>query len=428
MTTRWTVPSRDPLLFGDGRPFTATAAVQSLQVAWPSTVAGFVRSRYYDAARGAQASTRERHLAELDSIGVRSGWYDSYSDDGAVTACWLTAPRDCVWFDKKATEQDPVAGLTRYRLVPTAWAADVLHDCPTEALHISGAPEEATLGKPASAPSLWRYDEVETWLANPTDPETKPWNLHRAASSDTSAPADVWSTRAMRALSTVERTHVALEPGKKIAREGAVFATRSLQLAKYGDEAPQTLGVGFTVEAPDGALETAHLSASVATLGGERRVSYRPSQPANGVLPLALPTAVRTAIEGGSGVLRLVLLTPAPLDMGNLPSPEQLVAATEAQRAFALDAAELRVVAAAVGRPVAVSGWDAAGPRKAGQRMAKPGPRAVRWMAPAGSVFWVQCRDTAQATALAEALWMRSIASDQQDRRDGFGLVLVGRK
>ena len=75
---------------------------------------------------------------------------------------------------------------------------------------------------------------------------------------------------------------------------------------------------------------------------------------------------------------------------------------------------KLRLVSAAVARPILASGFD----------MTKGGAerlRESRAMAPAGSVYFfeVEAGDPRQ-------LWLKSISDGLQDQQDGFGLVLVG--
>ena len=111
--------------------------------------------------------------------------------------------------------------------------------------------------------------------------------------------------------------------------------------------------------------------------------------PLDGWAPPALPQARA----------RVVLLTPALFAEGAVP--QQIRGA--------------QVVAAAVGRPQPISGWD----------MAARGPKPTRRMAPAGSVYWVDL--TGQDPAeWARRVHLKGICSDEQDSRDGFGLAAVG--
>ena len=78
----------------------------------------------------------------------------------------------------------------------------------------------------------------------------------------------------------------------------------------------------------------------------------------------------------------------------------------------ACEGLRLRLRAVAINRWQAHSGWD----------LVKRQPRAGRKLAPAGSVYWFDVLDLCPE-ALA-ALWLGSVCDDEQDRRDGFGMVL----
>lgn len=48
-------------------------------------------------------------------------------------------------------------------------------------------------------------------------------------------------------------------------------------------------------------------------------------------------------------------------------------------------------------------------------------------MAPAGSVYWVEFDDNQAAKAWASAHHFKTISDNEQDQRDGFGLIAIGR-
>jgi CRISPR/Cas system CMR-associated protein Cmr3 (group 5 of RAMP superfamily) len=84
-----------------------------------------------------------------------------------------------------------------------------------------------------------------------------------------------------------------------------------------------------------------------------------------------------------------------------------------------VDGVEVKLLAAAVPRPTAHSGWDLT-------KRGANGQKATRFLAPAGSVYFCEVKGDARK------LWMRPISDDDQSRRDdqwrrdGFGLVLCG--
>jgi CRISPR-associated protein Cmr3 len=135
--------------------------------------------------------------------------------------------------------------------------------------------------------------------------------------------------------------------------------------------------------------------------GGERRASvwktsalHLPGCPTS----LADPAAARR--------YRLVLLTPAAFEHGWLPG--WLVSGSGCPPGLA--DIQLKLISAAVPRPVPISGWD----------LNLRAEKATRLLAPAGSVYVVESSQD------LSPLWLQSISDRQQDRNDGFGIVAIG--
>jgi CRISPR-associated protein Cmr3 len=143
---------------------------------------------------------------------------------------------------------------------------------------------------------------------------------------------------------------------------------------------------------------------ALAPLGGERRLAYW-SEPA-----INWPAPPDWLAD--EKLLRLQLITPGYFEKGWKPG--WLQEGTPP----GLDGLKLKLVAAAVPRAVAHSGWDLT-------KRGKNGQKATRFLAPAGSVYFCEVE-----AGDPRRLWMRSISDDFEDgqaRRDGFGLVLCGR-
>lgn len=129
-------------------------------------------------------------------------------------------------------------------------------------------------------------------------------------------------------------------------------------------------------------------SHAVLPLGGERRSVTAKTSSAE-LLPK------RPTIRGK--FLKIVLFTPA---LCNSWFPE---------------ISGLSLVAAAVGKPVSVGGWD----------VLKQQPKPMRRAIPAGSVFLFQAESEAKANEMAEQLHGESICNPGEDQMNGFGLCLV---
>ena len=121
------------------------------------------------------------------------------------------------------------------------------------------------------------------------------------------------------------------------------------------------------------------------------------------------PAGIRSALATATKV-RMVLATPAVFKDGWKPG--WLTTGLEGD----LSGVKLKLVGASNGRWKAVSGWSLAPPR---------GPKPIRRMVPAGSVYFFEVEKPGDAAPLAD-LWLQSVSDDQQERRDGFGLALWG--
>lgn len=357
--TWYTAAPRDPLMVRDGRPFGLdTDGARSLDFPPPSVLAGMVRTRIGFADRLDQF---QLSVEQALAIEVSGPLLARVGAEGKVEGALFPAPRDCVLFEA-------LGGWRRHRLRPEeAPGANALTSLPGHLLPV--APDRALpANKPASGPAFWTAAALRRWLEEPGE------------------SAELLETQQTRpALTHERRVHVAIDPDTLTAEDGKLFQTDGLRFERWTNGGP--------IERMCLLLRCKNdkLRPGLATLGGERRLTlleesgFDPTWPA--------PTlSTRRA--------RVVLLTPALFDEGGVPGA----------------IAGARVVAAAVGRPLTISGWD----------MAIGGPKRTRRLAPAGSVYWVELPD-----GVAQEDWCASVhfgaVSDQlQDRRDGFGLAAVG--
>jgi CRISPR-associated protein Cmr3 len=223
--------------------------------------------------------------------------------------------------------------------------------------------------KPAkSAPAFWSSAEVQTWLGAEPPP------------ASTLAPAEVRGP-----LLHEPRVHVAIDPETGTAKEGKLFQSDGLRFTERSDNGKWSrlaLVVG---------CDHRELSSGFLPLGGERRVS-----------------ALRPLTGSGPG-------WPAPKVLGCRARVMLLTPACFAEGAVPRQIGGARVIAAAVGRPQTISGWD----------MAAGGPKPARRLVPAGSVYWVDLSGLIPSDWCA-AVHFQSVCSDKQDNLDGFGLAAVG--
>lgn len=362
------IQGRDPLLFRDGRPFgTELGALnaRSLPLPMPGTLAGFLRTRYGNRAGWSwDAATANR----ARSIRIAGPLLCRICEKAVERTVVLPAPADAV-----VIGADPMAVMP-LRPEPGAEARCNLPGG-LRPLRVS---EDV---KPAQGYFYWPWPLAMEWLekADGAGQRVPPQDL-RGPERDT-------------------RTHIKMDETLQTAEEGMLFSTESLA---FGDE--------WSLQAR---LDASALSgddvplAGVATFGGERGLAYvDDDQP-------AWPKPPETLTEKlcGSKRVRLQLATPAVFDDGWKPGwlNENLCGAPPG--AVGLN---LRLVSAAVKRREPVSGWD----------LEFGGPKAVRWLVPAGSVFFFEVEE-GSADALVKT-WLQPVSDGEQQRNDGYGLALWG--
>jgi len=370
----WLIEPRDPLIFRDGKPFMPTpgARARSLPFPFPSTLAGAVRTRagQDDAGR----FDRDR-ITELLQVNVRGPILAALNPAGEVEDWLLPAPADSLVLKEGGEGEGRRVWLCPVELEPGE-ATNLEGGLPVSA---RPAVRQKRL---AGAPHFWRWPALEAWLKRPAnDP----------------APVAL-SALGIAGLTPESRVHVSIDAARGTAKESMLFETSGLEFCAV--EAGSL--ASFRQYAL--ALETdAELGPGVDFLGGERRLvhwaaSERP-------LP-ACPDAIRRSIVMEKHC-RLLLATPAPFRGGHLPEWVR-----GAFPGLAID-----IVAAAVPRYRAVSGWDAQ----------KKEPKASRRLAPAGSVYFLSLDGDAQAIErFVAGVWLQPVSDEEQDRRDGFGLGLLG--
>ncbi len=389
------IEPRDPLIVRDGKSFDASpgARAVSLPFPLPATIAGAVRNRAgtwtgdktQDAAQAAIVLQRHVHgplLAQLDAAGSVDEWF-------------APAPADATFLRRANDEQH--ADL--FQLTPRAFDTGVMAR-PVEGAALlpvqigSGAKEKAYPG----APMFWSWNKLRAWLLAPAD-----------------MPQVVAADFGLRALAEDSRVHVGINATSQTADDGALFVTRGREFS-YAE--PKARSQATTSDGADSEprvrlsdvrrlallVRTSEpLPAGVGPLGGERRLSaWRTTD-----TTFAQPDAAIIAQLAETGRCRVLLLTPAHFAAGF--RPHRLLSTQHDVTP------QLR--AAAVGRPTAVSGWDMLA------NSARPGRR----LAPAGSVYWLELDgDAAARRAWAAAIWMQTVSDGDQERRDGFGLAVLG--
>lgn len=378
----------DPLLFRDGRPFAAELGAQaatSLPVPYPGVVAGAVRTM----------------------VGSRLNW--DWDSDGPARAKGLpvhgpliclgdkllvNAPADAVIIEEEQAQKDDqdnedqvVKPRKRMTLRPRPLAPGEGCNVPEGMLPLAVTSED----KPARGYAFWPWNEVMNWLAGDEGAGTRPL--------PDSFPNIGKPT-------TEERIHVKIGAGG-VAEDGMLFSTSSVvpwePSRETGEAEPKRWGYRVRLDASG--LGNAPEINGPLFLGGERRVAIAVERE-TGAWPTA-PDTLRNQLKGARGV-RMLLVTPAIFQRGWKADW------MEGGCPPGLSGVKLTLKSACVPRREAVSGWD----------YQSRGPKAVRWLVPAGSVYFFELEG--DPSALAESGWLIPVSDNEQDRLDGYGLAVWG--
>lgn len=358
----------DPLVLGTGKPFSAIpgSRVESRLLPMPSTLAGMVRSTV---GRGSDGRFDRSRIDELLDYTVRGPLL--VNDKQKLLA---PVPADALRFHRDSDQPHQNRHVAR-PLRPLQLAeGDAVSD-------VELAPVGQSRPDPSKPPRglapLWSVDRLLEWLT----------------SDDV---LDLGDDSAPRQLAEEVRTHVAIG-ADGTASDGALFSTVGRRFAG--------LQLHFSTDAP--LEQPVHV-----VLGGEGRLSR--VERSHAALP-EVPAAVLASARAGH--VRLYFLTPAACGDSRL----ELEGAT--------------VVAQASGRPEVVSGWAmasqdrdeaAAYPAARESERRRSGPKPVRRLLPAGSVFFLRLDGGEdEREAWARRHWANSIHAGQ-DGRDGFGWALLG--
>ena len=286
----------------------------------------------------------------------------------------MPAPRDALVYKNEDTGEIKTLPL-RPKKMDANCGCDLSADL--WPLHV---PHEA---KPESGYIYWPLEDVQNWLsrtdAAETIPLTKCGGLEREVRFHNNICA---STRTVN------------------PEGGALFSVELLSFqSRREDKTLENWSVLARVSG-DWELERA------GCLGGEKRLAVVEEAP---TLSHLLPSQTLHDALAETKQVRMQLATPAVFADGWRPG---WIDARSLEGQW--NDVRLKLICAAVGRREAVSGWDFQ-TRK---------PKAVKWLAPAGSTYFFQVLGDTAAPLLSS--WLQPVSDGAQDKRDGFGLALWG--
>ena len=353
-----------PIIVRSGRPFDDQSGPDPARFPPPSTVAGCLRTAW--------ARENERPFnRELAKIRVEGPLLLTREDKVLVPK-----PADALYFGHADSGKC-------VRAQPCAFEHDCDADLPDGLLPVQLT--EDVKGKAGPGPAWWSWEDLLDFRAEITLPHDR-----LCGNGWSPPPGD-------------RRTHVAIDSKTGAAEQGQLFQTEGLDL-----DAPDTGSAG----AAAGGLRflarcEKQLGETLVHLGGERRLAAL--QPECGATWPEPPSGWMKRIADVGG-LCLTLLTPGIFSRGYRPGWLDPDLAGQPPGAPTL---KLKLRAAAVDRWQPHSGWD----------LANQCPRPTRKLAPAGATYWFTILDGADTNTL-DKLWLTSVCDLDQDRIDGFGLVL----
>ncbi|WP_437677253.1 type III-B CRISPR module-associated Cmr3 family protein [Sorangium sp. So ce131] len=382
----WTIEPRDPLVVRDGRPNQGRSESAARAFPLPSTLAGAVRTRLGLGADGVFARTSADELAALRAVAVRGPWLVE-PDAGTFYA---PTPADLVLLGEP--ERRDLRTIDALSPAPRATSALMDEGLPDDLSPVSARRHESGR-KALDPPAFLRWDAFARWLARPGE---------RAGEE-----ADRFLQGAIGSLPREGRLHVQVGE-HATAEDGMLFEVEGLRFVHPETRAPLALAVEVDDAA---AAKVGSLREGLAPLGGKRRLVRwsRAGQPLPKVPELVLQGASRGDARSR---VRVLLLTPALFEEGWRPglSPGAPLGPGEG-------VTHVRLVAACLERPIAISGWD----------LAKQQPKRIRRAVPAGSVYWLELSGPPAARlAWVERAWARATSDAEEDRRDGFGVAAIG--
>ena len=369
----WLIAPRDPLIFGDGKSYSSVPGErsQSMPFPFPATIAGAVRT-----LAGTDLATGKFDKNQLDEVKKNAvkGPILAEINEMDESHRWLfPAPADALIVERGIEYH-------RYLLEPGILPSGSMNDLGNSTLIFPRKPIRNK--KTLQAPGFWYWDQLQKWLECAQD-----------------GVIDLASLGIQR-LEREVRTHVRISSDTQTAEEGMLFETSGMEFVRTERDEKNRLKSIYSLFM---AVQTdAKFPEGFGHLGGERRVVYW--KKSKDSLP-ECPQAIKQKIIEQKHC-RLLMVTPAFFIEGYLP--------TYLRTAFGM---KISVQNVACSRYQTISGWD----------YEKHQPKPTRRLVPAGAVYFLELEGSdVEIEKFVDDIWLAPISDDEQARRDGFGLALLG--
>ncbi len=392
--------ARDPIVARDGRPFGAGQGNRMRGLGWPlpSVVAGSFRTALVKAHPDLDFSgDMPQQLMAIEVAGV----FPAVGNE-----LYLPAPSDAV--AEPTEDSKAIKRVHRVTPQPNSGGGDFPDDLPVQPVMLSEDQSKQDF-KPKPVPAWWPLKRYEEWLTT----------------EKAELPGDWFDANFLNAAVQENRDHVSLDADTGAAADGQLFSTAGLNAAhlpryRIAGSDPfrerfyeVVLSARVAIPDSDAALKLDNQFQTWHPLGGERRlVHWKAGGPVDG---WTCPDRVKSELACATRI-RMVLATPAIFAEGWKPGwlKDGLPVGPKGDRV------KPKLVGVSNGRWKAVSGWSLQPLPETG----RPGPKQIRRMVPAGSVYFFEVA-RGEAAVLAEH-WLKSVSDGEQERRDGFGLAVWG--
>jgi CRISPR-associated protein Cmr3 len=410
------ITPHDPIIARDGRPFGIGQGIRMRSLDWPypSVLAGSLRT-ILGKLKGGFSEDAVTKLLEINIAGPLPM---------KGTEMFLPMPKDII----ARVENRNLAAIP---LRPVILGDGEGCDFPISGLLPAMIPESIDEDfKPKKLPAFWSMKKMIEWLSNPTG-----FNFVLCKDSkkeyDETNPCDdkkkneLWHDDPdfLESPERDERVHTGIDAktGAAAVETGLLFMSAGLDLSTT--ESGGSIHLAAKIETDNAFEEIIDKLKEIHPLGGERRLAQwsRIDESIGWNCPEKISSKLA---ELNSGKIRMVLATPAIFSNGWLPGWLHLRTQEDGKEILegippgATDDQKLKLVSACVDRWKPISGWSAEAKSR--------GPKAIRRMVPAGSVYFFEAQNRHEASSLAKSRWLESVCDKTQDCRDGFGLAVWG--
>ena len=411
-TMHLSITPHDPIIARDGRPFGIGQGIRMRSLDWPypSVLAGSLRTMLGKMNGGFSGEDVGNLLKDL--LDIRIAGPLPLKDK----QLYLPIPKDIL-------AKENIKKLEAIPLRPADLRECEECDFPNSCLLPAMILESYDDFKPEKLPAFWSMKKMTEWLINPSgvnfilcrDSKEKD---DQDNGCNAKKKKEFWDNDPdfLEAPERDERVHTGIDSktGAAAVEEGLLFMSAGLDMSTT--EKGGSIRLAARIETDNAFEEIIGKLNEIHPFGGERRLVHwsRADEPVGWRCPPEIPLMLK---ELGSGKIRMVLATPAIFSKGWMPgwlNSETL----EGTPPGAKDDQKLTLISACTDRWKPISGWSAEAKSR--------GPKAIRRIVPAGSVYFFRAENAEDASDLAKSHWMQSVCDTEQDCKDGFGLAVWG--